>query len=425
MNMQLGMQAVMSQQLTAQMIQHLSILQLTNFELKELVEQKALENPLIDLMDHHEEAWSTTKMQKGSIEADYSSIAMKQTVADYLMEQIPLNATAFERTVLTYLIHSLDERLFLTTDAGEVAQHFEVDLDEAKRFIHILQSFEPIGLGCQNSTEFLLKHIEQCENVPYFAKDFVAYEMENIAKMDIVSLRKRYQLTTHEVMATIAFIKELPRIPVISLDEVVATVMPDVSVYCIAGQWAIEVEQKAVPSIRLHDVYVKLLRADAPNYLKSCMRDFTTLVQGLDFRKNTLYDITHYLIEQQPAFFEKGPRALKPMRLKDVAEALHMHESTISRAVKGKYLHTANGNFAMSDLFVKAINNVTTSSVSDRIAAIIAQENKRSPYSDQQLALLLKEEGIMISRRTVAKYREQLKIPSSQKRAYLLLEKLE
>ncbi|MDN4493068.1 RNA polymerase factor sigma-54 [Ureibacillus aquaedulcis] len=425
MNMQLGMQAVMSQQLTAQMIQHLSILQLTNLELKELVEQKALENPLIDLIDQQEETWPTAKMQKGSIEADYGLIAVQQTVADFLMEQIPLNATDFERAVLTYLIYSLDERLYLTTNAAEVAQHFKMELEEAERLIHILQSFEPIGVGCQNSTEFFLKHIEQCENVPYYTKVFLTDEMENIAKMDIVSLRRRYNISTHEVMATIAFIKELPRMPVISLEEVVATVIPDVSVYCMAGQWAIEVEQKAVPGIRLHDVYVELLRADAPSYLKSCMRDFTTLVQGLDFRKNTLYAITHYLIEQQPAFFEKGPCALKPMRLKDVAEALQMHESTISRAIKGKYLHTAQGNFAMNDLFVKAINNVTTSSVCDRIATIIAEENKRSPYSDQQLALLLKEQGIVISRRTVAKYREQLNIPSSQKRAYLLLSKIE
>ncbi|MFJ8236749.1 RNA polymerase factor sigma-54 [Ureibacillus sp. NPDC094379] len=419
MNMQLGMQTIMSQQLSAQMIQHLSILQLTNLELKELVEQKTLENPLIDLIDQPEDTWPTANMLKGSIEADYSMIAVQQTVADFLMEQIPLKVTDFERTVLIYLIHSLDERLFLTTDATEVAQRFMLEVEEAERFIDILQSFEPMGVGCQNSTQFLLKHIDQCENVPHFAKDFVLYEMEAIAKMDIVSLRKRYHLTTSEVMATITFIKELPCMPVISLDEVVATVIPDVSVYCIDGQWAIEVEQKSVPTIRLHDVYVNLLKVEDPNYLKACMRDFTTLAQGLDFRKNTLYAITHYLIEQQPDFFEKGPRALKPMRLKDIAEALHMHESTISRAVKGKYLRTAQGNFAMSDLFVKAINNVTTSTVCDRIAAIIADENKRSPYSDQQIALLLKEEDITISRRTVAKYREQLNIPSSQKRSYL------
>ncbi|MDM5334955.1 RNA polymerase factor sigma-54 [Ureibacillus composti] len=419
MNVQMGMQTIMSQQLTAQMIQHLSILQLTNLELKELVELKTLENPLIDLMDQQEDTWPSAKMLKGSIETDYSMIAMQHTVADFLIEQIPLKATDFERTVLIYLIHSLDERLFLTTDATEVAQRFMMEVEEAERFIHILQSFEPIGVGCQNSTQFLLKHIDQCENVPHFAKDFVIYEMEAIAKMDIVSLRKRYNLTTNEVMSTITFIKELPCMPVISLDEVVATVIPDVSVYCIDGQWVIEVEQKAVPAIRLNDVYVNLLKIEDPTYLKACMRDFTTLAQGLDFRKNTLYAITHYLIEQQPDFFEKGPRALKPMRLKDIAEALDMHESTISRAVKGKYLRTAQGNFAMNDLFVKAINNVTTSTVCDRIAAIIADENKNSPYSDQQIELLLKKEGIKISRRTVAKYREQLNIPSSQKRAYL------
>ena len=419
MNVQLGMQTIMSQQLTAQMIQHLSILQLTNLELKELIELKTLENPLIDLMDQQEDTWPSAKMLKGSIETDYSMIAMQHTAADFLKEQIPLKATDFERTVLIYLIHSLDERLFLTTDATEVAQRFMMEVEEAERFIHILQSFEPIGVGCQNSTQFLLKHIDQCENVPHFAKDFVIYEMEAIAKMDIVSLRKRYNLTTNEVMSTITFIKELPCMPVISLDEVVATVIPDVSVYCIDGQWVIEVEQKAVPAIRLNDVYVNLLKIEDPTYLKACMRDFTTLAQGLDFRKNTLYAITHYLIEQQPDFFEKGPRALKPMRLKDIAEALDMHESTISRAVKGKYLRTAQGNFAMNDLFVKAINNVTTSTVCDRIAAIIADENKNSPYSDQQIELLLKKEGIKISRRTVAKYREQLNIPSSQKRAYL------
>ncbi|HWK24574.1 MAG TPA: RNA polymerase factor sigma-54 [Ureibacillus sp.] len=423
MNMQLGTQTILSQQLTAQMIQHLSILQLTNLELKDLVEQIALENPLIELMDQHDENWRTANMQKGSMDADYSLIAMQQTVTDFLLEQIPLNATGFEQTVLTYLIDSLDERLFLTTNAEEVAQHFSIELEEAMRLIDILQSFEPIGVGCQNSTEFFLKHIEQCDNVPPFTEEFVKYEMEAIAKMDIVSLRKRYNMTTGEVMETINFIKELPCLPVISLNEAVATVIPDVSVYSIAGQWVIEVEKQAVPSIRLHDVYVELLKVEAPKYLKARMRDFTTLVQGLDFRKNTLYAITQYLVEEQPSFFEKGPNALKPMRLKDVAEALDMHESTISRAVKGKYLHTAKGNYAMSDLFAKAIHNVTTTSVCHRIEEIIATENKRSPYSDQQLTELLKEEGIVISRRTVAKYREQLNIPSSQKRAYLNFEK--
>lgn len=410
------------------MIQQLHILQLTTVELVELIQKKSLENPLIDTVEDgieklHE--WPNRVSTKGQVASQDQDFLFVQShsVKDFLYEQIPLNIQQDERVILNYLIDSLDERLFLGITKEEICQQFDITSMKAQELIDILQSFEPVGVGAADITQFLIMHINLNEHAPRLAEEFVLQEIKAMAKMDIINLSKRYRISVDEVLETIEFIKRLPRTPAITLEETALFVIPDASVHKIGEQWVIELEDWATPKIQLNDLYVELLKSESPDYLKDCMRDYVTLVQGIDFRKNTVYRLLEYMVEHQSPFFEQGLKTLKPMRLKDIADALDLHESTISRAVKGKYLQTAFGTIAFQELFVQSIGNSTTSNILDEIVAFIKNEPKDEPYSDQQLVGLLQQKGIKISRRTVAKYREQLNIPSSQKRVHFQMSK--
>ncbi|WP_431026969.1 RNA polymerase factor sigma-54 [Lysinibacillus sp. LZ02] len=429
MRLQFSLNHTITPQLSTQLIQHLNILQLSNIELGELIQEKSLENPLIDAVISTMEKpydWLKFATAKGSrYGSNYEPLFIKQeSVYDLLLEQIPLFASEQEKAILRYLVYALDERLFLTVTAKEVSTVFSITEAHAKQMIQVLQTFEPVGVGAENVMQFFLMHIEADDDAPTVAKEFMLHETKAVAKMDFTALSKRYNMTVEEVLETIEYIKQLPRTPAITLHSSAPFIVPDVAVQKIDGQWFIELNEHATPKIKLHDLYVELLKNADNDYLQECMRDYVTLVQGIDFRKKTLYAIVDYIVTNQYLFLEKGIKGLQSMGLKDVAKALEIHESTVSRAIKGKYIQTPHGIMPIQQLFVKAISNSTPSAICELIQSLIAAEPTNEPYSDQQIVYLLKQEGIDISRRTVAKYREQLNIPSSKKRAYLFSSKL-
>lgn len=411
----------MTQQLSAQMIQHLQLLQMTTLELNSLVENSFLENPLVELVEQGKEpAYRETlyKVRRSSemLEAQFVE---KESLKAFLFEQIPVNLNKRDKQLLCFLIEALDERLFLTLTIEEFAAKFHISLAKAEEMISFLQTFDPVGVGSLNTIQFLCRHIESDADAPSLAKKFVEKELKAIAKMDIKALSKKYQVAVNEVIDTIHFIKELPRVPVVSLHEVAPIVTPDATIGQINGEWFIELEDALLPSVKLQTVYAEILKQQNPAYYQKCMKEYITLVQGIDFRKKTLYDILQFIVEEQQAFLAQRTKALKPMRLKDAADVLNLHESTISRAIKGKYVYTPFGMMAIQDFFVKSVGNVTASVICDEIAALIQQEPPNAPYSDQQIVELLHQKEIKISRRTVTKYREMLNIPSSHKRIYL------
>ena len=426
MQLQFSLNATITPQLSPQLIQQLNILQLTTIELSKLIQEKSLENPLLDVVESTIEKpydWLKLTSMKGS---SYSSnneplFIKKESIYDLLFEQIPLFASEQEKAILRYLIYALDDRLFLTVTATEIAEQFATTEVHAKQIIDVLQSFEPFGVGAESLVQFLVMHIKADDRAPKLAKDFVLREMKVIAKWGLLDLSKRYDVPLEEVRETIEYIKQLPPTPTISLHASDPFVVPDIAVQKIDGQWFIELNDYATPKIKLHDLYVELLKSAENEYFQHCMRDYVTLVKGIDFRKKTLYAIVDYIVTNQPLFLEKGMKALKPMGLKDVATALELHESTVSRAIKGKYIQTPFGNIAIQQLFVKAVGNTTPRAICELIQSFIVTEPKNEPYSDQQIVYLLKKEGIDISRRTVAKYREQLNIPSSKKRGVFLM----
>ena len=424
MHLQFSLQPSLSQQLTPQVIQHLAMLQLPVIELQQMLQEKMMENPLLDLTESSLEKpydWLRTasvKSMKGSANNEPYLIS-KTSTREFLVEQIPLFLSAQERTILHYCIESLDERLFITETPAQIADHFGIHIDKVTQTLSYLRKFEPIGVGAIDFIDFLMMQIEHDQDAPSLAKEFVQFDMPTIAKMDVARLCKKYQIVVQEALQVIDYIKQLPRTPAVSLHELAPFIVPDATIKKIDYTVLIELNDRTMPSIKLQDVYVELLKQEDQPYLQKCLREYTTLVTGIDFRKKTLYAVLDYIVSIQSAYFEKGCKNFKPMGLKDVAEHLNLSESTISRAIKGKYIETDYGIIAIQDLFVKSVGNSTPDSICQVIAAIIAAEPKKKPYSDQQLVHLLQAQNIDISRRTVTKYREQLGIPNSQKRLFL------
>lgn len=412
----------MTQQLTAQMIQHLQLLQMTTVELTGLVEKSFLENPLVELVEHRKEpAYRETyyKINRNVRNDLDPQLVQKECMKAFLVEQIPVSLNKQDNQIMRLLIEALDERLFLTVTMEELAENFSIAPSKAKELMTLLQSFDPVGVGSLNIVQFLCRHIENNKMAPKLAKVFVEKELKAMAKMDVKGLSKKYQVPIPEVIDTIHFIKQLPRMPVISLHDAAPTIRPDASISKMNGEWLIELEDYALPEIRLQTIYAEILKQDKPVYYQQCMRDYVALVQGIDFRKKTLFDIIQFIVDQQCDFLEQKSKTLKPLKFKDAAAALELHESTISRALKGKYVYTPLGMMAIQDFFVKSVGNTAVAVICEHIAQLIHHEPKTAPYSDQQLVELLQQKEIKISRRTVTKYREMQNIPSSHKRIYL------
>jgi RNA polymerase sigma-54 factor len=416
---QISMNVSLTQQLSTNLIQQLSLLQLSSMELAELIEQKTLENPLIQLEDTYSNSYKFDAfISREAI--DFSRIAQKKGVTkDFLIEQIPFYLNTKQRNFLLYVIDCLCEKLFLSIPKEELAAQHEMELIECEELLQIVRTFEPIGVGARDVTDYLIMQIEDDFAAPEFAAHFIQFEMEAIAQNDFKKLANKYSISTDEVKRIVSYIKTLKRMPAITIEDEVPVIIPDVAIFKMGEEWVKTFVDRQFPKIQLHEDYVRQLKSEDPSYLKQCLSDYQTLVQGIQFRKKTLNDLVDYIIANQKAFLEGGLKQLKPVTMREVADVLNVHESTISRAVKGKYLSLPFGVIAMNALFCKAVGEKSVRNVHDEIKDLIEQEPKAKPYSDQQLSILLKEKGIVISRRTVMKYREQLNIPSSQKRMYM------
>lgn len=419
----------LKQVMTMEAIQHLEILQLANDELAQTVSEKALENPLLQVEDTGN--WSTfiSSYKKRCDSQSYPIVQRTESIVDFLLELMPLHEqiSGIEERVLRYLIHNLDERLFLAIEVEDVAKQFALSEKEVIGCIELLQSFEPFGVATKNSMHFMEIQAKLDVLAPPFAVVFVKQELSAIAKLQLQQLMKKYKLSKAEVLTTIAYIKTLqpfPKFP--TLAEEASVIIPDMELAYVAGEWIIEMNNQLLPKVSLNERYVVLLQEEPINkaYYEQNLKDALLLIEGIEERRKTMYRIMRWLLHEQALFLEKGTRGLKPLRLKDAANELQLHESTISRAIRNKYVRTPFGVIALKEFFPKGITytenpRLTSESIKQRIMQLIASESATQPLSDQQLVECLQQECIHISRRTVAKYRESLHIPNSTKRAYL------
>lgn len=440
MQLSVSMNQQLSQALTTELIQNLEILQFSEAELSAYIYEKANENPLINVIDAEirqmknvismSEVKTFDSFSKHTNETYsflQSNLAQKEPIETHLLEQIPMHQDLnnVDQRILKYMIFQLDDHYFLNVDLQMIASTFKVSLLHVESLLNLLQTFEPIGVGARNFTEHLLIKIANDPKAPALAYPIVQNDLQYVADFSVKTLSNLYKTSTKNIKEVIHYIRSLNPPLSRSSDIREEYIIPDVEVKKVSGEWIIEVYNPACPKIEINKEYVEMLKNDLDHrdYYKERLKDAMLLMQGLTQRDKTIYSVTRLLLNMQPVFFESGMVALTPMKLKDLALALDVHESTISRAIRNKYIRTPQGIFALRSLFTKGITNSSgkmdsVAYIKKRLQEMIASEERKSPLSDQHLTNELVNEGIQISRRTVAKYREELSIPSSNKRLY-------
>lgn len=448
MDMDLSLQLQQKQILSQRMQQSVEILQMNTLALSEYIREVSEENPLLDWnMEEQEGAdpsWQDEKLlqrMEWLKEADEQNRGLYQTemadekeredlrygkkesqsLHEYLLFQIHiLPLEAWEKKILCFLAESTEESGYLENGALEAAMdRYGLSEEKAEKYLHKLQTLDPVGVGARDLKECLLIQLEQ-KDASKAAFEIVRHYLEEIAKNRLSYVAKKLHITMEEMADALGEIKSCQPKPGSGFanSSPVEYVVPDVIVERKADELFVTVNQTAVPRLYINSAYQKMLKdepaGETREYILNKMRQAQWAVQCVSRRESTLRETASLIVEAQREFFLKPGRILKPLRMVDIAEKMGVHESTVSRAVKEKYLQCDKGVFALADFFVKAMgegeHTVSADSIRRRLEEIIAAEDKKHPLSDRELTEKLTEEGFQISRRTVAKYREGLGI---------------
>ncbi|MEJ2763910.1 RNA polymerase factor sigma-54 [Photobacterium sp. MCCC 1A19761] len=360
-----------------------------------------------------------------------------ESLQDYLMWQVQLTPFSdTDLTIATAIIDAIDEKGYLTCSTEEILDSLgsdEVELDEVEAVLKRVQQFDPLGVASRNLQECLLLQLRTYpEDTPWLAeaKTLLNDYIDLLANRDFRQLMRETKLKEPELKAVMQLIHSLEPRPgnrVVSSET--EYVIPDVSVFKDHGKWVVTINPDSVPRLRVNQQYAALSKsarnsADS-QFIRSHLQDAKWLIKSLESRNDTLLKVARCIVEHQQDFFEYGEEAMKPMVLNDIALAVEMHESTISRVTTQKFMHTPRGIFELKYFFsshVSTDNGGECSSTAIRalVKKLVAAENQAKPLSDSKIATLLAEQGIMVARRTIAKYRESLGIPPSNQRKRLL-----
>ncbi len=369
--------------------------------------------------------------------------SMEEDLQDHLLWQLnltPMNDC--DRMVALALIDAVDADGYLRTTTDEVLEHFhqsepelfaDIDLDEVEAVLRRVQQFDPAGIGARDLSECLQLQLRQLpEDTPLLQDTLrlVRDHLNLLGSHDYRTLMRRLRLREESLQQIIGLIQSLnPRPGTLISSEPPEYVIPDVMVRKHQGQWSVTLNAEASPRLRINTQYADLIRrADnsADNtYLKNHLQEARWFLKSLLSRNETLLKVATEIVARQIDFFEEGEEGMKPMILHDIAEAVGMHESTISRVTTQKYMHTPRGIFELKYFFSSHVGTAdggaaSSTAIRALIKKLVNNENIAKPLSDNRIAQLLKEQGINVARRTVAKYREAMNIPPSNERKRLV-----
>ncbi|WP_339178282.1 RNA polymerase factor sigma-54 [Bacillus sp. FSL R5-0560] len=432
MDMKLQQVQVLKPQLTQELRQAITLLSYHSAELAEYIDELSLENPLIERKETDTPPLSYHKTNKNRISRQEAGLQLsnpQKTLQDVLKQQsLDMNLSNTEKKIFNYLIHSLDSNGYLEEDVEEAARRLSVSAEEAEAVLRKLQSLEPAGIGARSLQECILLQLQRLPRRNEQAELLVSEHFDVFAQKNWKALSKETGMPLHtiqDISDKIAALHPRPGL-LFASPEHDMYIEPDIFITVKNGHITAELNSRSFPEIELHPQYRPLLSSgacqDTVSYLSSKYQEWRWLSRALRQRKQTITRIVNELTARQKDFFLKGRSAMKPLTLREVADCLGLHESTISRAIKGKTIQTPYGLFEMKMFFsgkAEASGDGDTSNyaVKTHLEALIQQEDKTKPLSDQKLAdLLYEQHRIQISRRTVAKYRDQLNIPSSAAR---------
>lgn len=329
--------------------------------------------------------------------------------------------------IIEIMVNNLNEYGYLDASLDEIAKAAETDIQTAEKALSSLQGFDPAGVGARNLQECLILQLKPLELQDTLVENILRHGFNELERKNLKGLASKLHASFDDILAAVKIIEGLEPRPGRNYSSDEPTyVTPDVFVEEADGQFIITLNNEGTPRLRISAFYRRLL-ADKVNlgkeekeFLREKLRSALWLLKSLDQRNKTIYRVTESLLKFQEDFFRKGFRYLKPLKLKDIAEDLGMHESTISRVTSSKYMQCPQGVVSLKSFFSNAISStsgsIPSSNVKESIRKFIEDEDPKKPYSDKKITELLKNNGVDIARRTVAKYREELKIPSNTKR---------
>jgi RNA polymerase sigma-54 factor len=368
----------------------------------------------------------------GREDGDYNLeafVSAETTLSDHLAEQLSLAiADPARRMIGQYLIDTVDEAGYLTCDLEAVAEKLAAPLGEIEAVLGVLQGFDPSGVCARNLSECLAIQLKERDRLDPAMRALLAH-LDLVARRDFAALRRICGVDDADLTDMVAEIRRLNPKPGLAFGSaVVQPIVPDVFVR--AGQdgaWLVELNSDTLPKVLVNQTYYaevsKTAKGDSDkSYLADCLQTATWLIRALDQRAKTILKVSSEIVRQQDAFFAHGVQFLRPLNLKTVADAISMHESTVSRVTANKYMATSRGIFELKYFFTSSIaasdggEAHSAEAVRHRIKQLIDAETARDVLSDDTIVEKLREAGIDIARRTVAKYREAMRIPSSVQR---------
>ncbi len=446
--------------MTPALLQKIELLTLNRLELAELLQQELSENPVLEetqLTETEQKNEDNQDSDKDSMEdfdyeyffGDYlppvqrraqmetgddkpsfeAFLASSMSLIDHLNWQLNLLEISPELHEIAYfIIGNIDEDGYLTLSLEDVALELEIPLETAREAQSVVQSLDPQGVGSCDLQECLLYQIRAAGMEGSLAEALIRDHLDLLQSRRFPEISKKMKCSLEEIseaLETIRTFSPKPGEKYGSQDPVY--VQPDVHIYKREdGSFEVGVADDGLPKLRLSRAYRSLLRKqdvsrDTKSFIRERMRSAIELLKSVDQRQQTIYRVCEAIVQRQADFLNSGFLHLRPMLIKDVAEELGVHSSTISRVVANKYAHTPQGILELRRFFTVGVEsasgeNISTLRVRERIREIIEEEDSGKPLSDQKISKMLNREGIQITRRTVAKYRDQMNIPGSRDR---------
>ena len=351
------------------------------------------------------------------------------TLSEHLMFQLECaTERKCSRRVGEYIIESLDENGYMTSTPEEIAEATGVSVEKVGEVLDMIHGFDPVGVGAEDLAECLMIQLRSQDQLTELFEKVIKEHLEDMANGRYNVIAKELGISLQQVQAMNDIIKTLEPKPgrLFASGTDPRYIVPDVVIEKVDDDYVVSVNESSAPRLMISSYYSKLMKQSEEDdnlskYLSDRVNSAVWLIKSIEQRKQTIYNVVTAVMEHQREFLDRGVKYLKTLTLKDIAEELGIHESTVSRSINGKYLQCPRGVFEIKYFFSAGVSGnhgegISSNSIKEFIKEIVDSEDPRSPYSDQTMVSMLGEKGINISRRTVAKYRDELSIPSSSKR---------
>jgi len=462
MNLGLDLSLKLQQKLSYQMIQSLKLLQVNTLQLEQLIKQEIEMNPVLEQTEEQDEEQVEELDQKEN-ENEEEELEVAEDEIDWeefleegfdlggkmseervhsdtqQYEPTPVHFASLEehllaqlsekkmddsmRILIEYIIGSLSADGYLRMTLQELAEGIEQSPYKLEEALAIVQRMDPPGVGSRNLKECLQIQLQQRGKTDTLSYRIISEAWGLFERVKVPDIARRFEVSPQEVQNAFELLKTLhPKPGYLIARDAASVIVPDLIVEKIDGELVVMLNDRSVPSLKINKAYSEMLRRgnktpkDVKKYVREKLNGASWLIRSIEQRKSTMLKVMYAIIERQKEFFEKGPPHLNPLKLQDVAEAVEMHISTISRVTNGKYVQTSHGIFELKYFFSEAISreseegDVSAMRIKNRIRELIENENSKKPLSDQKISEKLTAENLRVARRTVAKYREQLKL---------------